>query len=221
MSRMIRVLIADKYSLVRAGIRATLTEEKDFRLVGEAINSNEAQHLSQKLKPDVLLLSSNITGSTLTETLIYLRDHCSEVKVLVLTIWDELYSHALVKDGVVGCVLQDEETEILVNAIRTVAQGHTWFSQPIVKKLTQGETYIQTQIQETTLTKREREVLEMIAQGWDNFRIAAELCLAEQTVRNYVSRIYDKISVSSRSEAVVWAMKHNLGRATQKIQVKT
>ncbi|MGJ5676530.1 MAG: LuxR C-terminal-related transcriptional regulator [Nostochopsis sp.] len=215
---MIRVLIADKYSLVRAGIRATLTAEKELTLVGEAINENETQQLSQKLKPDVLLLGSNITCYTLTETLTYLRTYCSDVKVLILTLGDEVYWHNLVTDSVAGCVFKDEEAETLVSAIRTVAQGHSWFSQLFIKKLTQYKKDTQTQIQETTLTKRERQVLEKIAQGWDNFRIAADLCLAEQTVRNYVSRIYEKIAVNSRSEAVVWAMNNSLVKQRKQVR---
>lgn len=209
MSKMIRVLIADKHSLVKAGIRATLAAEEDVKLVGEASNGSEVQRLTQELKPDVLLLSSNITDSTPTEILTCVRAHCSEVKVLVLTIFDELYSHNLVAAGVAGCVLKDEKTETLVSAIRTVAQGNTWFSQPILEKLVQP--------QEPPLNCREQEILTMIAKGWDNARIAAEIRLAEQTVRNYISRIYDKLEVNSRSKAVVWAREHNFGRTSKDI----
>jgi DNA-binding NarL/FixJ family response regulator len=210
-NKSIKVLIADRHSWVRVGIRATLSVENDLLLVGEATNVYKAQQLSQEFTPDVLLLDLNTLNFALPETIAYLRDPCPKMKVLVLTTFSDIHIGELVQAGATGCILKDEETETLVRAIRIIAQGDTWFSQAILKKLAQWNTKnLTSHIQETTLTERERQVLDMIAQGWDNLHIASVLCLAEQTVRNYVSRIYAKIAVSSRAEAVVWAIKHCL-----------
>jgi len=210
-NKSIKVLLADRHSWVRVGIRATLNVEDDLLLVGEATNIHKAQQLSQEFKPDVLLLDFNTLNFALPETIAYLREPCPKMKVLVLTTFNDIHIGELVQAGATGCILKDEETEALIRAIRTIAQGDTWFSQAILKKLVQWNTQnVTSHIQETTLTERELQVLDMIAQGWDNFRIASVLCLAEQTVRNYVSRIYAKIAVNSRAEAVVWAIKHCL-----------
>jgi DNA-binding NarL/FixJ family response regulator len=95
----------------------------------------------------------------------------------------------------------------MVGAIRAVVEGGTWLSRPVVEKLARLER------EESLLTDREREVLELIAQGWENPEIAEELCLGEQTVRNYVSRIYSKLEVSTRVEAAIWARERGLGVA--------
>ncbi len=206
----IRVLLVDRHSLVRSGIGATLSVEEDMLLVGEATDVNLAQQLCKELKPDVVLLELNTFDCTLLQAITYLCEFCPEVKVVILTAFDDMHIGDLVAAGAVGCVLKDEETKTLVRAIRTAAQGDTWFSQAIIKKLVQRKTDNPSQTLKSTLTQREKQLLSMIAKGWDNVRIAAELNLAQQTVRNYISRIYAKLAVSSRSEAIVWAMKNSL-----------
>jgi len=208
-SKIIRVLLADDHPLVRSGIRATLVAERDLTLVGEATDGHEAQRLGRELKPDVLLLDLSMPGPRPAEMVDYLREHCPEVRVLVLTAYDDdAYVRSVMAAGVVGYVLKDEMPETVVRAIRAVVQGDTWFSRPIVEKMAQMED---KRAEESSLTERERQILGMMAQGWDNAHIAAELCLAEQTVRNYVSGIYKKLQVRSRAEAIVWARERGLG----------
>jgi DNA-binding NarL/FixJ family response regulator len=210
MTKLIRVLLADDHPLVRSGIRATLTAEPDLTLVGEATNGREAQHLSRELEPDVLLLDLSMPGPRPAETAAYLREHCPEVRVLVLTAYDDdAYVRGVAAAGVAGYVLKDEATETVVRAIRAVVRGDAWFSQPIAEKMAQMEY---GRAAEPALTERERQILDLMAQGCDNAHIAAELCLAEQTVRNYVSTIYKKLEVGSRAKAVVWAREHGLGQ---------
>jgi DNA-binding NarL/FixJ family response regulator len=210
MIKTIHVLLADDHPLIRAGIRSILAAESDLTLVGEATTGDEAQRLCQELQPEVLLLDLQMPGLPPSEIVSYLREHCPSVSVLILTAYDDnAYVHDLAGSGIVGYVLKDEAPEAVVQAIRTVVQGGTWFSRSVIEKLIRLETDEPVQeAEELSLTGREQQILSMMAQGWDNARLAVELNLAKQTVRNYVSRIYTKLGVSSRAEAIVWARKH-------------
>jgi DNA-binding NarL/FixJ family response regulator len=210
MAEPIRVLLADDHPLVRAGIRTTLAGEEDVALVGEATDGHQAQQLCQKLQPDVLLLDLNMPGPSPFETIAYLRGCCPETKVLILTAYDDdAYIHGLTAAGVGGYVLKDEAVEAVVSAIRTTAEGGTWLSRRVVEKLARPPTE-NDQARAADLTDRERDILRFMAQGWDNVRIAGELSLAEQTVRNYVCRIYAKLGITSRVQAAVWARDQGL-----------
>jgi DNA-binding NarL/FixJ family response regulator len=189
-----------------------ISAEQDMELVAEATTGDDAQRLSIELSPDVLLLDLNMPGSSAIETVNQLRAHRPAIKVLVLTAYnDDAYVRGLVASGVAGYVLKDEASEAVVRAIRAVVQGDTWFSRSIMEKLVYepGDT-VNLNV-EPMLTNRERQTLDLIARGWDNARIAAELNLAEQTIRNYVSRIYLALGLSSRTEAVIWARERGLG----------
>jgi DNA-binding NarL/FixJ family response regulator len=208
MAESIRVLLADDHPLVRAGIRATLGTLEALTLVGEASDGHETQRLCRELKPDVLLLDLNMPGPPPVDTLINLSRHCPETKIIILTAYDDaIYLRSVVTVGVAGYVLKDEAPEALVRAIQTVMKGDTWFSRPLLEKLAvdQGEPL---NAKADALSRRDWQLLHMLGQGWDNARIAAELNLAEQTIRNYVSRLYVKLSVSSRAEAIVWILEH-------------
>jgi len=207
MSNVIRVILADDHPLVRAGLRTVLTGVAGIELVGEAVDGQAARRMVQELQPDVLLLDLRMPGPPAIETVAWLAEHCPQVKVLALTAYDDdAYVRGMVAAGVAGYVLKDEAPEAVVRAICTVMGGDTWFSRRVVDKLgrlevNKDDVYL-TRI---SLNEREATVLKLIAQGWNNVRIAAELCVAEATVRNYVTRIYTALGVHSRAEAIVWA----------------
>ncbi len=211
--RGIRVLLADDHPVVRAGIRGILAAERDIALVGEATDGNAARHLCLELAPDVLLLDLNMPGPPPAQTVAFLHQECPRVKVLVLTAYeDDMYVRSLISAGAVGYVLKDETPEAVVRAIHTVVNGDTWYSQPVVEKLAQWEASEHAVKDEAHLTPREQELLNLMALGLDNVRIANTLGLAEQTVRNQVSKIYVKLNVATRAEAIVWARERGLGK---------
>lgn len=210
MSKQIRVLLADDHPLVRTGIRSAMQAEQDITLVGEAVNGFEAQHLCKSLLPDVLLLDLHMPGPHPAETITYVHTHCPTVNVVVLTAYDDdAYIKGLLSARIDGYVLKDEATESIAHAVRTVYNGGTWFSRTIVDKLMLGRSAVAMSAG-PTLTERERQILAMIGCGFDNARIAADLHLAEQTVRNYVSRLYVTLGVKSRTEAAIWARDNHI-----------
>lgn len=203
----VRILLADDHPLVRSGIRATLSGEVSFEVVGEATNGAEVQLLTQELRPDLLLLDLSMPGPSPLETITCVRQLSPETRVLVLTAYDDdAYVRNIINIGVDGYLLKDEATETLVQAIKAVVQGGTWFSRVVMQKFVVAQHDPDADSNTGAgFTPRELELLTSIGQGWDNRRIATEFDLAEQTVRNYISRIYEKLGVRSRAEAVVWA----------------
>ncbi len=209
-SATIRVLLADDHPLVRAGLRASLVAD-DVELVGEAADAHEALLLCRALRPDVLLLDLNMPGPSPFEVVADLRQDCPQVGVLVVTAFDDdAYVRGLVGAGVAGYVLKDEAPDMILHAIRSVMEGGSWFSRPVMAKLVHETPTERSRGEMPHLTGRERELLGLLTQGLDNPRIAATLHLGEQTVRNYLSQLYDKLDVRSRAEAIVWALRRGL-----------
>ena len=201
----IRVLVADDHPLIRSGLQSVLAAAPDMLLVGEATNGADAQRLCRQHQPDVLLLDLSMPGPSALETVAYLRQHCPEAKVLMLTVYDdEAHVRGLVQAGVSGYLLKGESPATVVQAIRAVMGGGAWFSQAVAEKLARS-------VESPALTQREREVLQLIGQGRSNQQIAEDLHIAEITVRFHLRNVYDKIGVHTRAQAVRWAMQHGLG----------
>jgi DNA-binding NarL/FixJ family response regulator len=205
----IRVLLADDHPFVRSGLQTTLEVEPDIVVVGEAADGDEVRRRCVELQPDVLVLDLSMPGPPATATVAFLREQCPRLRVVVLSAYaDDAYVLSLIESGVGGYVLKDEAPEVLVQAVRLVVSGGTWFSQPVVTKFIRASSHRAPAV--PPLTERERQLLALLARGWDNLRIAAEFNLGEQTVRNYVSRLYAKLGVQTRAEAIVWARDHNV-----------
>ena len=202
-----RVIIADDHPLMRSGVRATL-ENADITVVAEASDGVEMQRLCEEHSPDVLVMDISMPGPSFIDRVAFVKALDADIKLLVLTAFeDTVYIQAMFKAGVEGYVLKDEVSETLLTALHAVAGGGTYFSRRVLSKLNEFDFQSDSL---ASLTPRERDVLALLAQGHDNSGIARELNLAEQTVRNYVSRLYEKTGLGSRVELVVWTLKHGL-----------
>lgn len=203
----IRVFIADDHPLVRAGVRATLADQADIELVGEASDGDSLLRDCPAARPDLVVLDLGMPGPPPEEVVARLRQELPELSTLVLTAHSEReWIQRALQARVSGYLLKEEVGEVLLQAIRAIHRGAAWFSQSVALQMMRPPEPDPT----AELTAREREILEHIARGLDNQSIARLLHLAEQTVRNYASTVYDKLGVRSRVEAVVWAREHGV-----------
>lgn len=213
MSKPINVMIADDHSMVREGIKQILELDGDIRVSAEAGSGKECIENLDERMTDVLLLDINMPNMNGLQVLQYLREKRTRIKVLILTIHNEVeYLVRAVEIGVDGYVLKDSDSVVLKKAIFAINRGDT-FIQPelagaLKKRLEDRSTNTRKILDE--LTRREIEVLKLLAEGLFNKEIAYTLSISEKTVKNHVSNIFRKINVSDRTQAAVYAIKHNL-----------
>ncbi|MGI9023248.1 MAG: response regulator [Acidimicrobiales bacterium] len=212
----IRVLLADDHPVYRLGLRALLESTDGFDVVGEAATGTEAVTAFQDLDPDVVVMDLRMPDLNGIEATRVLLEKQPDAAVLVLTYSDEDQTLLdAVLAGARGYVLKDAGKEAILRAIRDVAAGEMVLGASIAKRLPNllagGEP---APCQFPQLTEREREILELMAKGLDNRRIALQLGVGEKRVRNCVSDIYNKLAVPDRAQAIVLAREAGLGRGT-------
>ncbi|HMM19565.1 MAG TPA: response regulator transcription factor [Selenomonadales bacterium] len=218
----IRILIADDHALLRQGIKNVLELEKDFTIVAEAGDGEEAVRKAGEFNPDIALLDINMPRLSGLEVTKRIRAAYPEVKVIILTIHDDdSYVVEVVKAGAAGYLLKDIEPGMLVKAIRTVHDGESFIYPTLAKKLfgeinrleeerRHGATTLFQHGRDERLTLRELEVLQLIAKGLSNHEIAQRLFLSEKTVKNHLTNIFRKIDVADRTQAVLYAIKNKI-----------
>ena len=175
--------------------------------MGEAGDGTEVQRLTGDLRPQVLVLDLRMPGPRPAETVAWVRAHCPETAVLVLTAHDvDGYLAAMVEAGVAGFVVKEEAPETVVEAVRRASRGEVFFSgeQRARARCWREEVGARWE----SLTEREREVLRLLAEGLDNAAIAEALCVTVRTVECHVTSILSKLEVASRLEAAVWVHDH-------------
>ena len=205
----VKILIADDHSMVREGFRQLLQLEEEFEVVGEAANGQEAIDLIKKLKPDILLLDINMPVKNGLEVLEELKKYNSKTKTLMLTIHNEVeYLIKAVEIGCNGYLLKDSSFQSLKEAINLVNSGESYI-QPELTPILNAGLMRKNEVEEN-LTKREIEVLKLVAVGKINREIAVELDISERTVKNHISNLFKKINVSDRTQAAVYAIKNDL-----------
>ena len=211
----IRVLIADDHPMFRGGLRALLAGEPSVEVVAEAATGDEAIQLAARHGPDVVLMDLTMPDTDGIEATRAVVAEQPDVAVLVLTMLeDEASLAAALRAGARGYLLKGADGSEAVRAIRAVAAGEVIFgpelAMQVLGRLRDGGEDIAASLPD--LTEREREVLELMAQGHTNPVIATRVFLTEKTVRNYVSNIFRKLGVDNRVEAVIRAREAGLGR---------
>jgi DNA-binding NarL/FixJ family response regulator len=215
--RTIRVLIVDDHALFRRGLDRVLGTEPDIEVVGEAADGLEAVVRADELAPDVVIMDVRMPGATGIEAARRIRDRRPEIKVIMLTVSDladDLYDS--VRAGVQGYLLKEVAIDEVADGVRAVMAGHGLVSPSMTSKLFDEFAALAARAEERqralapTLTDRELEVLRLVAKGLSNREIGAELYIAENTAKNHVRNILEKLHLHSRMEAVVYAMREKL-----------
>lgn len=210
----IKVLIVDDHAVVRKGIRALLATEDDLEVIGEAVDGEEAVALYGELNPDLLLLDLIMPKVNGIEVIKKIKGDHPGAKILVLTSFaadDQVFP--AIKAGALGYLLKDTEPDELINAIRQVYLGESSLSPTIARKVLEEVFHpAEKPLSPDPLTKREVEVLQVLAKGKSNRVIADELSISETTVRTHVSNILGKLHLASRTEAALYALKEGVAK---------
>jgi DNA-binding NarL/FixJ family response regulator len=209
---MINVMLVDDHTVLRDGLKNIFAQEEDIHFIEEA---ESGEQMAKKLKkmdehPDVIVMDINLPGMDGVDATAYVKRNFKEIKVLVLTMYnhDEYLMKALSK-GADGYLLKDSPSEELINAIRSVARGESILHPSLTKKLFNYH-HKQSSRKDMGLTRREKDVLSCLVQGLSNKEIAERLFISDKTVKIHVSKIYKKLNVKSRSQAVINAVQHQL-----------
>ena len=211
----IRVLVVDDQELFRRGLTMLLTVEDDIEVVGEANDGSAAATLAASTAPDVILMDVRMPKLTGIEACVAMKDAAPHARIIMLTASDEeadLYE--AVKNGASGYLLKDSSIDEVAQAVRVVADGQSLISPSMAIKLLdefkQMSRADRTAVPTPRLTERELEVLRLVAQGLNNREIAKQLFISENTVKNHVRNILEKLQLHSRMEAVMYAVREKL-----------
>jgi DNA-binding NarL/FixJ family response regulator len=221
---MIDVLLCDDHALIRRGIRDTLSDASDIRVVGEAGDYGELRVLMRKLTAasaaagdaraaccDVLLLDINLPGRSGLDALHALKDEGSPIKVLVVSMYPEdQYAIRALRAGAYGYVNKGGDPQLLVQAVRTVAQGRKYVTPEIAQMLVESLTAPESVTPHSKLSDRELQTLVMIASGKRLADIAEDLTLSPKTVSVYRARVLEKLGLANNSELTVYAIRNGL-----------
>ena len=216
MESAIRVLIADDHGLVREGLRAVLGSEPDMEVVGEAATGKEVVERAAELRPDVILMDIQMPQINGIEATRRILEANPDIGVVVLTMFEDDDSvFSAMRAGARGYVLKGAPPSEILKVVRAVAAGESHFGPEIARRLMSffsEPSPASTQDIFPELSAREVEILDLIAQGHTNAKIAARLYLSPKTVGNHISHIFTKLQVADRAHAIIRAREAGLGR---------
>ena len=204
----IRILIADDHGVVRQGLEMYLELDPELEIVGQAVDGAEALRLARELKPDVVLMDLLMPAMDGIAATRAIRRELPDVEVIALT---SVLENGMVFDamraGAVGYLLKDTNAKALCQAVKAAAAGQVQLSPQVAERLVRE---VPAPESPETLTRRETEVLRLLARGRSNKEIAVDLSIAEKTVKTHVSNILGKLGVSSRTQAALYAIRIGL-----------
>jgi len=208
----IRVLIADDHVVVREGLRTLIEYQRDMTIVGEAGNGVEAVCLTRTTEPDVILLDLVMPHMGGLEAISEIKIVDPEARILVLTSFaEDDRILAAIRAGALGYLLKDSSGRDLLQAIRDVSQGTSSLHPTVARKLVRELQHpAAASPLEEPLTAREVEVLQLLAQGLSNPEIAQEMTISSRTVRNYISTILNKLHLTNRVQATLYALRQGI-----------
>jgi two-component system, NarL family, response regulator NreC len=209
-SSTIRILLADDHTILRQGLKLILSSQPDLQVVGEAGNGHEVIQLAQELRPDIVLLDVAMPALNGIDATRRMMETNPKLRILVLSMHKEaVYVREILRAGARGYLLKDVIDTELLSAVRSVARGDGYVS-PAVSSALLNDYRQNINDPIDLLTKREREVLQLIAEGKTNKEVAAKLNLSVYTVDSHRGKIMEKLNLHSTGELVRFAIKHGL-----------
>jgi two-component system NarL family response regulator len=211
----VKVLIVDDHALIREGLCKILNMQETIEVIGEAENGDQAVDLALKLNPDVVLMDINMPGSNGIEATRSIKNLRPDIGIIALTIHDqEDYLFELIKAGVSGYVLKDISPDLLVQTIIGVSRGESFIHSTMTSKIFSEFNRLSSLSHRNTnsqgLTRREFDVLSLVAKGDNNRSIAKKLFISEKTVKNHLTNIFQKLNVDDRTQAAIHAVKSRM-----------
>src|SRR5690242_10270839 len=218
----IRIVVADDHPIFRDGLCRLLALEEDFEVVAQASDGRQVLEILQQLEPDILLLDLKMPGLDGLATLQRLQASRNKTRVIVLTASDDKNEFVqAMKLGTSGIVLKQTATELLIKSIRKVHAGEIWLDShttaAVIRQfVANDEPPVSTpaatprERERSPLSQREREIVALVAQGFKNKEMAEKMFISEQTVKNHLHNIFDKLGVSDRLELALYAIHNNL-----------
>lgn len=211
----VRVLIADDHTLFREGLRQLLEMEKDLEVVGEADDGLTAISKAREVKPDVVLMDINMPVVDGVAAIEQLAGEMPDAGIIALTMHrQDQYVFEAMRAGARGYLLKDAKPTDLVFAIRMVARGSSMIdprmTTTVLKEFRRLANQAEQQQGVSGLTPKEVEILKLLAMGLSNKEIGQRLCLAEKTVKNYLSTVFQKLQITDRVQAAIYALRHGL-----------
>ncbi len=208
---MIKLLLVDDHQMVRLGLSSYFLIQDDMEVIGEAEDGQEGVNKALSLRPDVILMDLVMDGMDGIEATKEILAQWPEAKIIIVTsfIDDEKVFPAM-EAGASGYMLKTSSASEIADAIRSAYEGDTVFEEEVTQKIIERDHMPQEYLLHDDLTNRETEILQLIAQGLSNQEIADECFITLKTVKTHVSNILSKLDVSDRTQATIYAFKHNL-----------
>ncbi len=208
-------MIVEDHTILRQGLRALLSSDPDFEIVGEAEDGREAVRLADTLSPDLIIMDLSMPKMTGTEAISEIKKRNTDTKIVVLTVHKgEDYVLSALKAGADGYVLKDANRDELATAIKKVLEGKRYLSPDISGKVIEGylegKKALRTRTSWDTLTQREREILKLVAEGYKNKEVAESLFISVKTVQKHRSNLMEKLDLHNTAALTVFAIEKGL-----------